>query len=361
MVRLPGVMVGLLRPILRPLRRWVATVKPVDRNGPQTAPQRGLARRLADVIDGAVALGLWDHADRLAKTAAAMAPDCPRLVEALARLRLAQGDPERALRMIDTCRTRPASLRLLRATCLLFLGERTEAHLDLYRWSSRASAPLDARLLLGLLERGTDDSTAIRTLQRNLRHLEDVRTLQALLLINTRRGRAEQSQTWAGRLRAGCSACSDDQAAITDLLLQSLGMTGLGAGAAPTPDQVNALAMELITFESAIPTLAEAQRRRPHLPTARLLARAVELALPDLSDGSAALQVLARLSVVLGDREAALRFAERGLARNPMSAQLALLVDELTGPMPPDPAGAVAGIVPADAPDQSVAVRGKAA
>ena len=176
-------MVGLLRPILRPLRRWLSTVKPVDTSGPQTAPQRRLARRLADAIDRAVAMGLWDHADRLARTAAPMAPDNPRLVEPLARLRLAQGDPERALHMIDTCRTRPASLRLLQATCLLFLGARTDAHLDLYRWSSRASAPLDARLLLGLLERGTDDSTAIRTLQRNLRHLEDVRTLQALLLM----------------------------------------------------------------------------------------------------------------------------------------------------------------------------------
>jgi len=306
--------------------------------------RRRLARRLADAIDRAVAMGLWDHADRIAKTAAPMAPDCPRLVEPLARLRLAQGDPETALRLIETCQTPPASLRLLRATCLLFLGRRTDANLDLYRWSSRASAPLDARLLLGLLERGVDDSTAIRTLRRNLRHLEDARTLQALVLIGAKRRRAEQTETWAGRLRACCSAGGDEQAAITDLMLRSLGMTGLRADAAPTTEQVNALAMELITFEPAIPTLTEAQRRRPHLPTARLLARAVELALPDLSDGPAALHALARLSIILGDQNSALGFAERGLAENPMSAALALLVEELTGPMPPDPVSVVASV-----------------
>ena len=319
-------------------------MKPVDGSLPRTAEQRRRARRLADAIDRAVAMGLWDHADRMAKTAAPLAPDCPRLVEPLARLRLAQGDPETALRLIETCRTPPSSLRLLRATCLLFLGQRIDANLDLYRWSSRATAPLDARLLLGLLERGSDDSTAIRTLQRNLRHLEDARTLQALLLISAKRGRAEQTQTWTRRLAACCSAGGDEQAATTDLMLRSLGLTGLRDDAAPTTEQVNALAMELITSQSAIPALSEAQQRRPHPPTARLLASAIEQALPDLSNGPTALHALARLNVILGDQDAALRFAERGLAENPMSAALALLVNELTGPIPPDPAGVIATV-----------------
>ncbi len=354
-------MVGILRPILQPLRRWISTAAEPNQHTASGIPQRRLARRFADAIDRAVALGLWDHADRLAQTAGRLAAGYPRLAEPLARLRLAQGDPETALRIIDTCRTPPASLRLLRATCLLFLGSRTEANLDLYKWSGRASAPLDARLLLGLMERHGDDSTAIRALLRNLRHLEDLRTLQALLLISTKRQRADQAEIWAGRLRAGCPAGTDDETGITNLMLESLGMPGLRDDAEPTPDQVHALAMELITFEPAISTLAEAQQRRPHLPTARLLVRAIEQALPDLSDDAAAFHILARLSVVLGDPDAARRFAEQGLAANPMSAQLALLVEALTEPTPPEPGGIVAAIGSGETPEGNTAVRSRAA
>ena len=355
-------MVGILRPILRPLRRWVSTGRAGDRRTAVTPPQQHLARKLADAIDRAVALGLWDHADRLARSAAPLATGYPRLVEPLARLRLAQGDPETALRMIETCRTPPASLRMLRATCLLFLGSRTEAHLDLYRWSARASAPLDARLLLGLMERDGKDATAVRTLLRNLRHLEDPRTLQALLLISTQRGRPEQAEVWAGRLRNGGPGGSEGAAEISDLMLQSLGMPGLRADTEPTADQANALAMELITFEPAIATLTEAQRRRPHLPTALLLARAIEQALPDLSDQATALHAMARLSVLLGDYEAARSWARQGLAANPMSATLVLLVEELgDSPTLPDPSGVVSIIEPDRDPDVSTTARRTAA
>ena len=355
-------MVGILRPILRPLRRWVSNARGDDRPAAVTPPQQHLARKLADAIDRAVALGMWDHADRLARTAAPLATGYPRLVEPLARLRLAQGDPETALRLIETCRTPPASLRMLRATCLLFLGSRTEAHLDLHRWSARASAPLDARLLLGLMERDGKDATAVRTLLRNLRHLEDPRTLQALLLISTLRELPEQAEAWADRLRAGGHGGSEGAAEISDLMLQSLGMPGLGADAEPTTDQANALAMELITFEPAITTLTEAQQRRPHLPTAFLLARAIEQALPDLSDRASALHALARLSVVLGDYAAARNWAGQGLAANPMSASLVLLVNELgDSPTRPDPSGVVSVLEPQRDLDESNAARRTAA
>jgi len=355
-------MVGILSPILRPLRRWVTTAHSRDHRSAVTRPQQRLARKLADAIDRAVAMGMWDHADRLARTAAPLATGYPRLVEPLARLRLAQGDPETALRMIETCRTPPASLRMLRATCLLFLGSRTEAHLDLYRWSARASAPLDARLMLGLMERDGKDASAVRTLLRNLRHLEDPRTLQALLLISTQRGRPEQAQVWAGRLRDGGRSGSEGAAEISDLMLQSLGMPGLGAETEPTTDQANALAMELITFEPAITTLTDAQQRQPHLPTAFLLVRAIQQALPDLSDRSSAMHALARLSVLLGEYDAARSWAQQGLTANPMSAALVLLVKELGGtPTPPDPIGLVSVLEPNREPDESNRARRAAA
>ncbi|TDJ57542.1 MAG: hypothetical protein E2O40_02740 [Planctomycetota bacterium] len=362
MVRLPEAMVGILRPILRPLRRWVTTAHDGDPRTAVTPPQQRMARNLADAIDRAVALGLWDHADRLARTAAPLATGYPRLVEPIARLRLAQGDPETALRMIETCRTPPASLRMLRATCQLFLGSRTEAHLDLYRWSARASAPLDARLMLGLMERDGKDATAVRTLLRNLRHLEDPRTLQALLLISTQRQRPEQAKVWADRLRDGGRSGSEGAAEISDLMLQSLGMPGLPLDAEPTTDQANALAMELITFEPAITTLTEAQQRRPHLPTVFLLVRAIEQALPDLSDRSSAMHAMARLSVLLGEYDAARSWAQQGLAANPMSAALVLLVKELGGsPTPPDPSGVVSVLEPTRDTDASNRARRAAA
>ncbi len=328
-------MPGILTPILRPLRRWTSTASTGPRPEPLRLGSRQLARRLADAIDRALALGLWDHAERLARTAAPLASGYARLAEPLARLRLAQGDAETALSIIDTCRTPPASLRMLRAVCLLSLGARAEANIDLLRWSAKASAPIDARLLLGLLDRHGDDTAAIQVLQRNLKHLEDPRTIQALLLLSVQRGRREQAETWAARLQ-GC--CTESWGPEADLMLQSLGMSGIRADAEPTPEQVNALTMELITFEPAIETLVEAQRRRLHVPTARLLRRAIEQALPDLADPAAALHAMARLSLQLGDQTAARAFAERGLAANPMSAPLALLLQELGDPTPPEPA-----------------------
>jgi tetratricopeptide (TPR) repeat protein len=322
-------MPGILTPILGGFRRWALPAARREGPPPASAPSRRLARRLADAIDRAMALGLWEHADRLARIAAPLAPDHARLAEPLARLRLAQGDPETALRVIEGCRTLPASMRLLRVTCNLFLGALAEAHLDLRRWSARAAAPLDARLILGLLEwQRNDDATG--TLRRNLRHLEDPRTLQALMLVCVHRGQREQARVWARRLRTRCAADGTNAGGTIDLMLRSLGMAGVRRDAEPTPEQVNALAMELITFEPAIETLTEAQRRRPHRPTARLIRRAVEQALPDLRDPAEALHALARLSILVGDREAALDFARRGLAANPMSAPLSLLLSELS-------------------------------
>ncbi|MHC4082575.1 MAG: tetratricopeptide repeat protein [Planctomycetota bacterium] len=350
-------MPGILSPILGGLRRWATTTRGKCRQRPApTGPPRRLARRLADAIDRAMALGLWEHADRLARTAASLAPGYARLAEPLARLRLAQGDPETALRVIEGCRTLPASLRLLRAACNLSLGARAEADLDLHQWSARASAPIDARLMLGLLEwrRGDD---AVGTLQRNLRHLEDQRTLQALLLVSLHCGLAEQAKVWARRLRTGCAGGGRSTVRSVDLMLRSLGMAGVHPDEQPTREQVNALAMELITFEPAIKTLTEAQCRRTHLPTVQLLHEAIEQALPDLCNPAEALHALARLSMLEGDRRAALGFAERGLDENPMSAPLSLLVEQLSETTPPDDQAAATSPMPAE----PAAAKGKAA
>ena len=64
-------MPGILWPILRPRRRVTPAADPTppqdagaeDAETDTTPPAR-LARRLADAIDRAISVGMWDHADR---------------------------------------------------------------------------------------------------------------------------------------------------------------------------------------------------------------------------------------------------------------------------------------------------------
>jgi hypothetical protein len=136
-----------------------------------------------------------------------------------------------------------------------------------------------------------------------------------------------------------------------DLMLRSLGMAGVHADEQPTPEQVNALAMELITFEPAIATLTEAQCRRTHLPTVRLLHQAIEQALPDLGDAAEALCALSRLSILEGNLTAARDFARRGLDENPMSAPLSMLLAELSDTTRPDDQAVAASRIPPETAD----------
>ncbi len=329
-------MAALLQPFLAPLRNLAAAAQRGARSAPVAAPR--LARRLGDAIDQAAMAGRREESDRLAAEAAPLAARSARLTAVLARLRLAQGDPETALRLIEACRRRSASLRLLRAACQVLLGQHTEASLDLLRWSRQSSAPLEARLMLALMERDRDGATSLEALQRNLHHMEDARTIEALLLLSVLRRRPQQTETWAARLAEG--AASSAEAPVARILLESLGMAGSVVAQGHTADEVAALAMEVIAMERAIPVLTEAQRRRPHAPTIRLLRRAIELGLPDLSDQAAALHSLARLSLLLGERREAREYAERGLAANPMSAALAILAMQLaeSAPAPAEPA-----------------------
>ena len=330
-------MARLLRSILgRVRRRSSVETSSVDQPRPPQH-ERQLARTLAEGIDRAMNARLWDHAERLADAAGRLAPNCARLSEQWARLRLIRGEAETALRIVDGCRTMPASLRLLRAECLWLVGERFEAHLDLHRWSAKAAAPLDARLLLALIELQLGDvDRSIEALQRNLRHLEDPRTLEALILVHLLNDRPDQAEAWAQRLR--CRRHLGDAAPEADPMLRSLGMPGLPYEAEPTVEDVANLAMELICFEPAIDVLVAAQHSQLHLPTVRLLAPAIAQALPDLNDASAGMYALARLSLLQGQRQEARRWAERGLAQNPMSAPLAIMLRELSQADPQTPA-----------------------
>ena len=164
-------------PIASLLARFRRTDRPTDRSAPAAASpaEKALtARALADAIDRAMDMGLWEHAERIARSALRLAPASARLSEQLARLRLAQGRPETALTIIDSPWAQGemyASLRLLRAVCLVQVGRKQSAHSDLLRWSKKSTAPLDARLMLALLEwEAGDDHAATLSLLRNLKH-----------------------------------------------------------------------------------------------------------------------------------------------------------------------------------------------
>lgn len=260
--------------------------------------EREIARGLAASLDRAMQLGLWEHADRLAAGVGRLAERHPALAERLARLRLKQDNTEACLSVIDSCPARSASLRLLRAVCLLKTGRRAEAHFDLNEWSRRSTAPLQARLLAAMLEfQNGDPAAAIQELRRNLRQIEDPRTLAALALVCTGAGLKDQARLWADRLRSLLDWHPAGES--HDLMLASLDLSSLAttaASTAPSESLVRQLAQELATNEPVIGALAEAQRLRCEPRTADLLRRAINRIMPELADQDAAYEALRTIS-----------------------------------------------------------------
>lgn len=276
-------------------------------------------------------LGLWDHAERLAASALRLAMKHPSIADRLARLRLTQGNPDLALAMIESCHKQTAGLRLLRIACLIQLGRKAEAHAELHRWSKRSAAPLDARLLLALLEWEAGDPEAARqAVLRNLKHMEDPRSLELLMLLALHQSRCEPAEKWAQRLRT-CAATSPETPDI-DLLFRSLNLSLAHHEAEPPAVQVNGLAMELVMAEPVIPVLVEAQRLQPRRSAARLLCRAIEAALPELSDRAAAFEALMNLEVLLDNHETARNWAERAHELSPMSVSLTRFLQQFPQP-----------------------------
>jgi hypothetical protein len=279
--------------------------------------ERDIARQLAAALDRAAELEQWDLAQRIASQAARIASQHPLLAERIARLRAARGEFEIALTIIDSCAQRTASMRLLRAVCLLQLGRRHEAHLDLHAWARRSSAPLQSRLALALLEwEEGDEEAAITALQRSLKQIEDPHTLAALLLMATMRERTALAAIWAGRLRA--SLASHPRRAMFDTLLMALGFVEREPQPLPdSPAAIATLATELIGNEDLLPALVEAQRIADDRDTATLLAASLEQAIDELNDQSAGCTALSELSSMLGRHDEAEAWGCRAATQSP--------------------------------------------
>jgi hypothetical protein len=298
-------------------------------------PTRPVAAALAETLDRAMELGLWAHAERVAATAVRLAPQHPGLTERLARLRLARGAPEAALQLIAACPIPRADLRLLRCVCLAQVGRSSEAHGDLHRWARHRAAPAAARRLLAHLEwQDGDLHAAAVALRRNLACGEDPRTIALLLLLSIAQDRPEQIARWARRLQRECTMTTAEP--FAESLLESLGVLvppePEAADHAPS-GHVARLAAELAMAEDAIPALVEAAGRGDAADdddarATRLLADALERALPSLADPATACEALARLAVQRGDTTSTLRWCREGLRHNPMSAALALMLEQ---------------------------------
>lgn len=314
--------------------RWLRSILMTRRSSPCPVPsmppaanERSAARRFVDAIERAMQLGLWEHADRVARSGARLAGRYPMVAEAIARLRLAQHLPEESWRVIEGCQASSSALRLLRAVCLVRLGKQEEAISDLTRWSRRNTAPLAARTLLALLELDRGEWPAAgQALERNLRQLSDPTSAAIAHLAHLERRQRQRSIDAAQRValipdwhRAGFDI---------ELLLASTGGSEHVRREVLGEHHARALAMELIPAEHLLPALVEAQVRRLHRPTAELLARAIELALPELTEQATGHEALARLHLALDHRAAARQWAQAGLNINAMSATLAMLLQE---------------------------------
>ncbi len=248
--------------------------------------------------------------------------------ERRARALLAQGDVAGAAELAERLATPTSASRLLANVCRALAGRRVEAQLDLVDWSKRACCPMDARLLLALLqiEEG-DRARAIASLNRNLAQIDDPRTIQAIILIQLERGDAAEASRWADRLRSLAMNWTDRP--VISGWLNSLGLEPGDVAAEPPDALVEQLALELLACESAIVSLAAAARYDRSRPRALLLMRALESAFDRLEAPAPACEAMARLALTLGDTASARRWIDTGLKLNPLCAPLAILLAEL--------------------------------
>jgi hypothetical protein len=296
------------------------------------AEERRVARSLASAIDRALDLGELDHAGRIGRSAEHLAPRHPAVAERLARLHLTRGDAEAALSTIDACSMMPSSLRLLRTGCLMHLGRKPEAHLDLHLWSRLATAPHNARVLLALLELEAGDAAAARAaLARHRCSFDDVRAVATRMLAALHAPDHESAggEAAAMAVPAETWTTSRDEAAALRLMRRSLGLPAATPAAAPSAAEADRLALELLACEAAVPVIVDWLQSRPGDARTVLVARALEAALPHVADRMAVIEALTRLALVRGDWKQAQQWLRRGLEHRPMSASLARLKAEM--------------------------------
>lgn len=323
------------------LRRWADrqsgnpassedhAVRTTARKGNSTGDTNGhVTHYINRALDRAMALGLFDHAERIVRSALRLGEQTtPQLIERIARLRLIQGHPDTALQVIDIGCDETNSLRMLRIVCQTLVGLRLDAHVELHRWSQHNTCPLEARCLLALLdaEMGQTDD-ALRELHKNIRQLDDPQTFELMVLLAASCGRRDLAARWTGRLS---SIIQSREAKLSpQLLAESLDLP-IRQSIVITNEDVESLAGELVVNEPIIPALVTAQELEPETSVAELLYRAIEHALPELSQRDAALESLVRLALALDERGHAAKWVEAAIDENRITASMAQHIRDL--------------------------------
>jgi tetratricopeptide (TPR) repeat protein len=318
-------------------RRWRPPVSAQPAQAGSEAEQNArtlrAARQLCAAIDRGAQLGLWDHVERLAESAAKLAWFDAPLAERLARIKMAQGEPETALAILDRGVNAPRSLRLLRVMCQIRSGARMDAQLALADWARHGDVPIDGRLLAALLEWHAGEITNATHMLRDAAHQADdehARWAQLMLvLIAAAQGQWDRATARAKTLIERDEALTEREMAIT--------LDSLRLGTPIDPEQqrherIEQMASDLPTHAHLIEPLVEAQRRQLDVPVAEELLEALRKAFAVMGEHQAsAAEGIARLNHMLGERDQARTWAKRGLALNPMSARLVMLLNELGG------------------------------
>lgn len=274
---------------------------------------RLVARELAAALDRAVQLGQWKLADRIASQSMRIARDHPLLSERVARIRASQGDFDAALAIMDSCTNQTASMCLLRVVCQLQTGRHIEAHAGLLHWARKSSAPLQARVMLAMLDwqAGYADDAAT-TLQHSLRQIEDPMALAALMLMAVAQSRRQLANHWAMRLAA--ASVSSPHRRYFETMLSANGFRPATSSMMINDESIASLSTQLIANEHVIPTLVEAQRLAQPSDATHLLAAAIESAIDELEHLPTACHALSMLHEKLSHHDLAQAWRSRAAA-----------------------------------------------
>lgn len=254
------------------------------------------------------------------------APRHPRLRELRARLALAEGDAELAVRLLEADPKPNARRRLLLALARCQAGRRIEAELQLRTWTRDRQCPSEGRALLAWMELEKENAAAARrVLTPNLRHGPDALTCQMLLLMDV----AEQLPRATRQAAAYLSHAFCHDPHIARWLSSFQIAPQLEHLQAPL-ELIERLAQQLLHKPHVIRSLVVAQQHRPSLGRIDLLRRALIRIVDRLAEPIIAVEALARLAQASGDIDEARRWTRRGLKLEPYSASLALLLDQLT-------------------------------
>jgi hypothetical protein len=285
---------------------------------------------LALALERAVAAADWTRAEAIVRSADRLVRCSPRLAAALARWRLSRGEADEALIAIDEAMVATDDLRGLRIIALLLARRAAEARTELRAWRRRPSAP-DAALTLSLLVE--DDARQVNRLTARLQKRRGCaldETGLAALAARSLEGRdAAGAAIWAERLRA--ALCAHQRGASPPITASS-------------PATITKLSRSILAREEIVPALVLAQRLRTEPPAARLLCAALELALPRFARPTIAYEALTRLSLALGDRDAAGAWIARGCRACPLSATLAALHRDVAAARSTESPGRRAGV-----------------